>query len=136
VNELLLLTLLSLLTIGLMIASMAGARSQLPRELRREAEEKGLVLLSSWFTPEQAAQLMSRREFEVVGSDTGTRYRITTKPGGMNVHELDGTGRTVMRWCFGPAGLAVSGDILLAQKIALETMEEQARAIANRQRAV
>jgi hypothetical protein len=136
VNELLLLTLLSLLTIGLMIASMAGARSQLPRELRRQAEEKGLVLLNSWFTTEQAAQWTARREFDVVGSKTGTRYRITTKPGGMNVHELDGTGRTVMRWCFGPADLSVSGDILLAQKIALETMEDQARAIANRQRAV
>jgi hypothetical protein len=136
VNELLLLTLLSLLTIGLMIASMAGARSQLPREFRRQAQEKGLALLNSWFTSEQAAQWMSRREFDVVGSDTGTRYRITTKPGGMNVHELDSTGRTVMRWCFGPAGLAVSGDILLAQKIALGTMEDQARAIANRQRAV
>jgi hypothetical protein len=54
----------------------------------------------------------------------------------MNIHELDGTGRTVMRWCFGPAGLAVSGDIMLTQKIGLETMEDQARAIANRQRAV
>jgi hypothetical protein len=136
VNELLLLTLLSLLTIGLMIVSMAGTRSQRPHELRRQAEEKGLALLNSWLTGEQAAQWMSRREFDVLGSDTGTRYRITTKSGGMNVHELDGTGRTVMRWCFGPAGLAVSGDILLAQKIALETMEDQARAIANRQRAV
>jgi hypothetical protein len=136
VNELLLLTLLSLLTIGLMIASMAGARSPRPHELRRQAEEKGLALLNSWLTGEQAAQWMSRREFEVVGSDTGTRYRITMKSGGMNVHELDVTGRTVMRWCFGPAGLAVSGDILLAQKIALETMEDQARAIANTQRAV
>jgi hypothetical protein len=93
VNESLLLTLLSLLTIGLMIASMASARSQRPSELRRQAEEKGLALLSSWFTPEQAAQWMSRREFDVVGSDTGTRYRITTKPGGMNIHELE--------WCVG-----------------------------------
>jgi hypothetical protein len=42
----------------------------------------------------------------------------------MNVHQLDCTGRDVARWCFMPEGGVVTGDVLLAQKIALETMVE------------
>jgi hypothetical protein len=49
----------------------------------------------------------------------------------MNVHQLDRTGRTVARWCFLPEGELVTGDILLAQKIALETMERQVLKLAN-----
>jgi hypothetical protein len=64
--------------------------------------------------------------------DTGTRYRITYRAS-MNVHQLDPAGRTVARWCFVPEGGLAPGDILLAQKIALETMEREALALANRQ---
>jgi hypothetical protein len=49
----------------------------------------------------------------------------------MNVHQLDQTGRSVARWCFLPESELVTGDILLAQKIALETMEKQVLKIAN-----
>jgi hypothetical protein len=35
--------------------------------------------------------------------------------------------------CFGPQGDLAVGDVVLAQKIALETMELEALAIANRQ---
>jgi hypothetical protein len=38
----------------------------------------------------------------------------------------------VAQWCFSPHGNLVVGDILLAQKIALETMEHDALRIANR----
>jgi hypothetical protein len=37
------------------------------------------------------------------------------------------------RWCFAPEGRLAVGDVLLAQKIALETMEIKALEIANRQ---
>jgi hypothetical protein len=59
-------------------------------------------------------------------------YRITD--GAMtNVHQLDPAGRTVARSCFAPEGGLALGDILLAQKIALETMERKVLALANRQ---
>jgi hypothetical protein len=136
-NALLFLSSLLVLAVGLMLVSMASWRGTWPHDEQayQQAQEKGLALLQSWLTPEQAAQWESRRQFEVIGCDTGTRYRITTKPGGMNINQLDATGRTAANWCFGPAGLTVTGDILLAQKIALETMEKKALAVANRQRA-
>jgi hypothetical protein len=104
------------------------------RELRRRAEERGLSLLRSWMTPEQDEQWSRNHEFEVVGCDTGTRYVITNGTN-MNIIELDEDGRSVRRWCFTPVGQLVQGDMLLAQKIALETMEAHALHVANSQRA-
>src|SRR5580658_2674636 len=49
----------------------------------------------------------------------------------MNIQQLDQSGRCIMRWCFMPKGELVRGDVLLAQKIALETMEGKALAVAN-----
>jgi hypothetical protein len=66
----------------------------------------------------------ARGEFEVIGSDTGTRYRITHRAV-MNIHQLDPTGHPVAQWCFAPKGSLAIGDVLLAQKIALETMERE-----------
>jgi hypothetical protein len=97
-----------------------------------EAEKRAMVLLRSWLTPDQDKQWTTRRAFEVIGCDTGTRYRITYAAV-MNVHQLDPTGRTVAQWCFAPEGGLAPGDILLAQKIALETMERKVLALANRQ---
>jgi hypothetical protein len=91
-----------------------------------------MVLLRSWLTPEQEKLWAEHSEFEVIGSDTGTRYRITCRAV-MNIHQLDPAGRTVMQWCFAPEGCLAPGDILLAQKIALETMERKALALANSQ---
>ena len=38
------------------------------------------------------------------------------------------------QWCFGPQGNLAVGDVMLAQKIALETIEVEALAKANRNR--
>jgi hypothetical protein len=95
------------------------------------AEKRAMVLLRSWLTPDQDKQWAAHRQFEVIGCDTGTRYRITYAAV-MNIHQLDPAGRTVAQWCFAPVGDLAPGDILLAQKIALETMERKA-ALANRQ---
>ena len=48
-----------------------------------------------------------------------------------NVYELDDAGRPKVGWCFLPAGRLVAADIMLAQKIALETDEHNALAVAN-----
>jgi hypothetical protein len=124
------------LVFGFALVLLTGSsmywRDRWGREVRRQAEEKGVALLRAWLSAEQARQWDSHKEFDVVGSDTGTRYRIGFGTA-MNVHELDSAGRAVIQWCFAPQGNLVVGDVLLAQKIALETMERQALAQANRQ---
>jgi hypothetical protein len=50
----------------------------------------------------------------------------------MNVYEIDHTGRALGGWCFIPNNHLVAGDVMLAQKIALETDERAALAVAKR----
>jgi hypothetical protein len=97
----------------------------------RRAEEKARALLRSRLTPQQAKQWDSYKEFYVIGSHTGTRYRIR-RATAMNIDELNSRGRVVTQWCFAPQGELAVGDVMLAQKIALETMEWTALASANR----
>ena len=47
-------------------------------------------------------------------------------------HELDEAGRPILGWCFLPKGCLVAGDVMLAQKIALETSEVDALKVALR----
>ncbi len=94
-------------------------------------EARGITVLREWLSPEQKAQFDVSKSFDVVGSQTGKRYRISL--GKMtNVQEIDNTGRPVMGWCFVPSGDLVPGDVVLAQKVALETDEWAALAVANR----
>ncbi|WP_300178320.1 hypothetical protein [Bradyrhizobium sp.] len=98
-------------------------------------EARGLRLLRDWLSPDQRTQFDDRDHFEVIGCDSGKRYRIynRTTTGVMpNIHEIDEVGRSKMAWCFLPTGKLVAGDIMLAQKIALETNERNALAVANR----
>ena len=81
---------------------------------RAEVEERGLRLLRSWLSPKQAQQWDALNEFEVVGSHTGTRYRIR-RGKTMNVHELDRAGNIVAHWCFAPQGDLPMGDVLLGR---------------------
>jgi hypothetical protein len=94
-------------------------------------EARGVKLLREWLSPEQRAQFDAKRYFDVVGCDSGKRYRIyyaaTT-----NVREIGDDDLPLMGWCFLPEGPLVAGDIMLAQKIALETYESGALALANR----
>jgi hypothetical protein len=94
------------------------------------AERRAQELLCSWLSPEQRRQYDARRNFEVVGSDTGKRYRIC-RGSVFNIQELDAEGRQVRALCFTADNVA-TGDVNLAQKIALETFESKALAIANR----
>ena len=49
-----------------------------------------------------------------------------------NVQEIDFDGQSGGILCFAPEGYLVPGDVVLAQKIALETDELAALAVANR----
>jgi hypothetical protein len=96
-----------------------------------EAEKKARILLTQWLSATQLAQYENDRFFEVIGCDSGRRYRIR-RDRQMNIDELDGRGARVAIWCFGPEGELPIGDIMLAQKIALETDEQAVLAVANR----
>jgi hypothetical protein len=95
------------------------------------ARARALTLLKEWLSPEQRACYERFRYFDVVGSDTGTRYRVHYGTQ-TNVEELSHTGQRVCRWCFVPEGNLVACDVMLAQKIALETNERGALAVAHR----
>jgi hypothetical protein len=92
---------------------------------------RGITLLREWLSPEQQAQFDAFRHFDVTGCDTGRRYRIRHGTAA-NIHEMDTEGRPIMGWCFLPSGPLVAGDVMLAQKIALETNERAALEVANR----
>jgi hypothetical protein len=94
-------------------------------------EARGLRLLRDWLSAPQREQFDSKGHFDVIGCDTGRRYRIY-HAASMNVHELGEGDRLRMGWCFVPHGAWVAGDVMLAQKIALETFESGALSVAKR----
>jgi hypothetical protein len=88
--------------------------------------------LREWLSQEQLAQYDAHRYFEVIGCHTGKRYRILHGNGnGANIIELDDAALPRTGWCFVPRDPLVAGDVMLAQKIALETDERGALAVAN-----
>jgi hypothetical protein len=95
------------------------------------SEQRGLKLLREWLSQEQLAQFDANNYFEVIGCHTGKRYRIF-HGNGANIVELDDRTRPTTGWCFVPGEHLVAGDVMLAQKIALETDEQGALAKANK----
>lgn len=96
-----------------------------------EAQERGIRLLKENLTLAQRQQYEKHWYFEVVGGKTGKRYRIRHGRS-MNIDQLDKNGRRVCGWCFFPKGGLVTGDVMLAQKVALELFEAEALMIANK----
>lgn len=97
----------------------------------RTPEGRSLLLLRRWLSPAQREQFATRGYFEVVGNESGKRYRIHAGTS-VNVCEIDERGRMQDGLCFMPIGALPIGDVMLAQKIALETCEGKARAAARR----
>jgi len=94
-------------------------------------EARATTLLREWLSPQQRAQFDAEGYFDVVGCDSGKRYRIHHGTS-MNVHEMDDAGHSKSGWCFVPNRRLAAGDVMLAQKIALETCENSVLAVANR----
>jgi len=92
---------------------------------------RGLMLLKNWLSPAQLRAYEQHGYFDVIGSDNGAIYRIHHGQQA-NVEQLDNAGQPVCAWCFVPVGDLVAGDVMLAQKIALETNERAAIAVAIR----
>jgi hypothetical protein len=95
----------------------------------RTPEGRSLRLLRDWLSPAQSAQFTAKGYFEVVGGDTGNRYRIYA--GAMtNVCEIDEKDCPTIGLCFLPTGELPIGDVMLSQKIALEGCESRALKVA------
>jgi hypothetical protein len=114
----------------------AGARKvRALRERLKTFEEvretRDIVLLREWLSEEQRRQYDTSKSFEVLGCASRKRYRIVHGIG-TNIHELSDDGQPIIGLCFVPSGGLVAGDVMLAQKIALETNEPAALAVANK----
>jgi len=98
-------------------------------------EVRAVELLKENLSETQLKQYEQHRHFDVIGGQSGKRYRIC--PGAsMNIDEYDADGRLVTSWCFVPEGPLGTGDVMLAQKFALELFETDALSIAGRARLV
>src|SRR5882762_10066954 len=98
---------------------LGAVSSARPQQRKRVARTEAL---REWLSSEQRSQYDAHRYFEVIGSHTGKRYRIRHGTS-TNIYELDEQGRPKVGWCFVPRDDLVAGDVMLAQKIALETDE-------------
>jgi hypothetical protein len=113
-----------------------GARLRAMRGLYRSfmgentPEARGRALMRQWLTPAQRSQFDEHGYFDVGGGSTGKRYRVQYGSS-TNVQEIGFDGQPQAGWCFMPQGNLVAGDVMLAQKIALETNELEALAVAN-----
>ena len=97
----------------------------------REEEARAQRLLQENLSTDQREQHGRFGYFDVVGGNTGKRYRI--KYGfQLNVALLDNRGRTKAVLCFAPDGNLPAGDVMLAQKLALELFETDTLKIANK----
>jgi hypothetical protein len=118
---------------------MARSRANAVRKLYRKflnsgrstKERRGLRLMQDWLSPAQRQQFERFGYFDVVGCASGTVYRIYHSLTAPNVYEINDVGRRRKAVCFAPIGPLAKGDVLLAQKIALETDEQSALAVAN-----
>jgi hypothetical protein len=121
--------------LGRLLAECARRAQALREWYRTTAADtpgaRATTLLREWLSPQQRAQFDAEAYFDVVGCDSGKRYRIHYGTS-MNVHEINDAGHSKVGWCFVPNRRLVAGDVMLAQKIALETSENKALAVANR----
>jgi hypothetical protein len=96
--------------------------------MNEEAERVAKNLLRSWLSFEQLKSFNDTGAFNVVGSSTGTLYRINPV---VNYGVVSEKG---MMYCFGPTPVYPSiplHDQMLVQKIALENCEDEVLQVAN-----
>jgi hypothetical protein len=101
------------------------------RTSQLSAENRSLRLLKANLSPRQREQYAAHGYFDAVGSKTAIRYRIHHACQ-LNIEQLDAAGKRVRLLCFKPTALSTVGDIMLAQKLALELFEEDAIRVSER----
>ena len=119
-----------ILLAGLALAIAVSLVVNRKQKLRlAQAERKGMELLLRNLSTRQVEQYKSFGYLDVVGSDSGRRYRIFHGRFG-NVREVGPNDRLNIGKCFLPDGDLVAGDCMLAQKITLENRESEALRVA------
>ena len=100
-------------------------------DVLKECQARSMQLLKENLSAAQREQYKRCNYFDVIGGATGRRYRIR-QGHQMNVEQLGDTGGRVRLLCFMPEGCSWVGDVMLAQKTALELFETEALKIANK----
>ena len=95
------------------------------------ARHRSIEVLKENLSAAQRRQYERYHYFDVIGGSTGTRYRIRHGYQ-MNVQQFDRRGQRLRMLCFMPKGRLGVGDIMLAQKLALELFEDEAIKTANK----
>jgi len=113
-------------TVRGLLRSLSGMPGRISH---REAHERGIQFLTQNLSPTQREQYERHGYFDVIGGETTKRYRIH-HGNQMNVEQLDQNGRRTRLLCFMPRGGLPVGDIMLAQKTALELFESDAVRVA------
>lgn len=108
---------------------VADASRHAAEKAEKCAHERAIQLLKQNLSPVQLEQYKRFGHFDVIGGDTGRHYRRGHQ---MNVELLDRNGRRTCCLCFMPEGTLATGDIMLAQKIALESFEAEVFKVANK----
>lgn len=107
------------------------ARQRVASRAREESRLRAEELLLQNLDKEQAAQFQRERAFEVYTQGRTKRYRVGYGTAG-NVSLLDGKGVVVAKFCIHPEVACPTEDVMLAQKLLLETDEGTFLKIANR----
>ena len=94
------------------------------------AHTRGMELLAEHLSSAQRAQYDRFKYFDVVGGITGRRYRIRHGQA-LNIEVLNSSGHRVCVLCFVPEGHLPVWDVMLPQKLALETFEIEAIKVAH-----
>ncbi len=102
-------------------------------EKRKAAEKKALDLLLDHLDEGQKAIFNKEGSLVVFGGKSGKRYRINKGWSG-NVESLGEDGKVFERWCFHFQDRLPEYDLMLAQKLMLESNEDAAAGIANKTR--
>ena len=100
------------------------------RQEAAAADERAEQLLRAFLSPEQRKHLDEMSAF-LVQSESERVYRIK-RGRSRNIEELDENGKIVARLCAHPSELVPDPDTMLAQKIMLESNEDEFLRIANR----
>lgn len=106
-----------------------NAKLNAAQAIRDQASARADALLAEFLDAMQRDQLVKDKMF-IVESETGKRYEIKA---GKRVAELDKNGKPVALYCIRPEDWNLpDGDVMLAQKLMLETDEKSFLKIANR----
>jgi hypothetical protein len=96
-----------------------------------DRELRAFELLKANLSPEQLKQFEEYASIDVVGGETGRRYRIL-RGSQLNIYALDRHGMCMASLCVVPRGRLPVGDIMLAQKLGLELFELDLLRVANK----